>query len=137
MFIAGNMSTGIRDMLTTPRIAMIRQATTMRYGVWIANRDIRHLRLRDAALCPGDRLRLHLLSGLQTGARAYDDLVAIVKLAGADFRHLRVFQSHLNGHDFDGSLSPYHENTRAGSRTVNGFHRHGQDLRALLGNQVD
>ena len=40
MFIAGNMSTGMFAMLFTPRTANIRQTTTIKYGVLMANRDI-------------------------------------------------------------------------------------------------
>ena len=40
MFIAGNMSTGIRDKLLTPTTAIIRQITTMKYGFRIAKLDM-------------------------------------------------------------------------------------------------
>jgi hypothetical protein len=40
MSIPGNISTGIRSTLTVPRIATIKQATTIKYGVLIANFDM-------------------------------------------------------------------------------------------------
>src|SRR6185312_6692966 len=41
MSIDGNISTGMRPMLTTPITATNRQTTTIRYGVLMAKRDIR------------------------------------------------------------------------------------------------
>ena len=40
MFMAGNMSTGMRTSVATPTTATIRQRTTMKYGFLMANRDI-------------------------------------------------------------------------------------------------
>ncbi len=40
MFIAGNISTGMRATLDTPTTRIIRHNTTMKYGVLIAKRDI-------------------------------------------------------------------------------------------------
>ena len=40
MFMAGNMSTGMRARLVTPTTAMIRQTTTMKYGFRMAKEDM-------------------------------------------------------------------------------------------------
>jgi len=40
MFMAGNISTGMRAKLVIPTTEMIRQMTTMKYGLRMAKRDI-------------------------------------------------------------------------------------------------
>ena len=98
MFIAGNMSTGICATLTTPRMAMIRQATMMRYGVlmsksrhWISSTDF-------GAESPASWITLgpHLGAVLESGTRPHDNFVALLQLAGADFDPLRRLDAELN-----------------------------------------
>src|SRR5579883_2601087 len=75
MFIAGNISTGIRSRLLTPTTAIIRHSTTMKYGLRMANRDIVLLLFLHRQQVR--TLRLHRLPRLQSRPAADDHEVTL------------------------------------------------------------
>ena len=69
---------------------MIRQTTMMRYGVLMANRDMKlPTVLRAESAARRDHLGLNLVAVLEPGARADHDVVAFLQVSGSNFNPLR------------------------------------------------
>src|SRR5580658_6513668 len=136
MFIAGNISTGIWTTLTAPRIATIRQTTTIRYGVLMANRDMRLLRSRRRIGGQADYLGLDFIALLQAGARSDYDAVPLLQVSRSNFAPLRRFDAKTDRNNLDRTGWLDGEDAGRISGAVNGFRRNGEYVFALVGGQV-
>src|SRR6266550_7656575 len=113
MLIAGNMSTGMRDRLTAPRMAMMRQATTMRYGLLMANLDMD---------CPPlwrgiDDLHFDLVAGIQPRPTPGNHQISHLQ-ARHNLHPLCVFDSQLHRCDSDRARFVHGVNPSGRSRAV-------------------
>ncbi len=122
------MSTGIRETPTAPRIATIRHATTMKYGVAIANFDMvgacLYLRGR------GELCR-NLVARVQPGLPAGDYLLPFSN-AGDDLHVVRIFDSELHWNDADRARRIDCIHARRIPRALDRFERQRQHVLLLL-----
>src|ERR1700683_4599779 len=136
MFIDGNMSTGIWTTLTPPRMAMIRQATMMRYGVLIANRDMHSLRLRRQIASQADHFRLNSVTVLESGARSHYHVITLLQVAGQDLSLARGLDAEAYRNDLNLSVGLHLKDARGASRAVDGLSGNREHVLLLLGHQI-
>src|SRR5215469_5418118 len=133
MFMAGNISTGMRARLVIPTTAMMRQTTTMKYGFRMAKLDMLLIR-------GGHRghFWLHFLAGLKAAMTPENDQIAFVQ-SRADFHLIGGFDSQLDLAELDAMVRRNHRHL-AGGRALrvrlNGVDGGGQRLITLRQREV-
>src|ERR1700733_3022816 len=136
MFMDGNISTGIWTTATTPRIAVMAHTTRIKYGVLIANRDMRALRFRRQIAFERDHLGLNLAARFEPGPRPHHHIVAVLQITRSNFDLARGVDPELHRNNLNLARWFNREYASRATRAIHRFHRNGEHILSLLSHQI-